>query len=150
MSLMKLFTDLPHTWLGFVHSGIFTKCIICLPNDTVTLYGQNFYQSTYYIFCHFSHCRWIEMCALLLSHWYNFVLFLWSYAVQQISQFMWLSHEVLNCIHILKFYQGSICTQVCAISFVLRFLVYNVPWYHFCVKLILYAIYLCSYVVFFN
>jgi len=36
---------------------IFTKLIINLPNDTVTLYGQIFYQATHYIFCHFSYCR---------------------------------------------------------------------------------------------
>jgi len=96
----------------------FTKWIINLPNDTVTLHGQTFYAIAYYIFCHFSYCRWVEMWSLPLSHWYNFVLFLWSYTVQQISQLTWLYHEVQSCIHIVKFFQVSVCT--CAISFVLQ------------------------------
>jgi hypothetical protein len=71
---------------------IFTKWIISLLNDTLTLQGQTFYHTTYCIFYHFSYCRWVEMLSLPLSHRYNFVLFLWSYTFQQIWQLMWLYH----------------------------------------------------------
>lgn len=98
---------------------IITKWIINMPNDTVTLHGQVFYQATYYIFCYFSYSRWVEMWSLRLCHWCNFVLFLWSYTFQHISQsytfqhisqLTWLYHEVQICIHLVKFFQGSLCT----------------------------------------
>ena len=59
------------------------------------------------------------------SVWYNFVLFLWSYTVQQFSQLMWLYHEVQSYIHIVKFFQGSMCPCV-PFPLFYRFLVYNV------------------------